>query len=266
MKQPLSYELIPDVLALPLELLKPLKIDEILYTFTDASGNLSALTTTPLLLDINFCKREFFPSTLFPSLRLLDDPGSWRVKGTAPLTSSPIAQDFQVVSETKEREAGLISIGTFSRSRHKVRDVFELYSHSSDPNIVHNVLMHRDQLEQLFYLFLDRTFPLRKQIRQEPLVKTFAVPVEDLVPLRPLNLPPIRRYFLNEKNDLHLTIQETQCVNLLLQCRSSTQIGEALGLSPRTVEHYINQVKLKLNCSSKSELYEALKQVGFRLF
>jgi DNA-binding CsgD family transcriptional regulator len=266
MKHPLSYELIPEILALPLGFLKALNIHEILYSFTDTSGNRSVLTTTPLLLDINFCKREFMISQDFPCLRLMPDEGSWKTASINTYRISDHFVKFQQSSERKEQEAGLFSVCCFSRNRNKTRENFELYSHLDHPGITHQALANQPILDHAYQLFLDKTVHLRKQIKKEPLVKTFTVPKSEFINIEPIILPPIKKYFFNEISELYLTPQEAQCINLLFQCRSSAQIGDVLGLSPRTVEHYINQVKIKLNCSTKAELYDALRSLGFRIF
>jgi len=51
-----------------------------------------------------------------------------------------------------------------------------------------------------------------------------------------------------------LTPQQNACLQALAQGFGIKKIAKNLGLSPRTVEHYLNAVKSKLNCSSRSEL------------
>ncbi|MFI4956163.1 MAG: LuxR C-terminal-related transcriptional regulator [Gammaproteobacteria bacterium] len=51
-----------------------------------------------------------------------------------------------------------------------------------------------------------------------------------------------------------LTPQQTACLKELALGSSIKQIAKILGLSPRTVEHYLNAIKIKLNCKSRSEL------------
>ena len=40
-------------------------------------------------------------------------------------------------------------------------------------------------------------------------------------------------------------------------------MAKILALSPRTVEQYIDNLKLKLNCRNKSDLIDAAIQMGF---
>jgi DNA-binding CsgD family transcriptional regulator len=65
-----------------------------------------------------------------------------------------------------------------------------------------------------------------------------------------------------------LSKREVQCLQLLLQGNSASKIALRLSLSVRTVEHYIENIKNKLCCSSRRELFEfgeTLFSFGFEL-
>jgi DNA-binding CsgD family transcriptional regulator len=51
-----------------------------------------------------------------------------------------------------------------------------------------------------------------------------------------------------------LTSQEKKCLNLFQQGNSAQASAAILGLSQRTVEHYFESIKSKLNCKSKWDL------------
>ena len=51
-----------------------------------------------------------------------------------------------------------------------------------------------------------------------------------------------------------LTKQQTVCIKYLALGMTYKQIARELGLSQKTVEHYIEATKLKLGCQSRSEL------------
>lgn len=55
----------------------------------------------------------------------------------------------------------------------------------------------------------------------------------------------------------NVTPREYQCLKLLIRGYTAKRIGQHLGISPRTVEDYLNQLKSKFNVHSKSELIEA---------
>lgn len=60
--------------------------------------------------------------------------------------------------------------------------------------------------------------------------------------------------FISKKCLVPLTKQQTACLKHLAMGLTFKQIAMILGLSPKTVEHYLNTVKIKLNCESRSEL------------
>jgi len=53
-----------------------------------------------------------------------------------------------------------------------------------------------------------------------------------------------------------LTIREHQCLELFKKGRSAQATAAILDLSQRTVEHYFENIKVKLKCQSKMELLE----------
>jgi DNA-binding CsgD family transcriptional regulator/predicted ester cyclase len=54
-----------------------------------------------------------------------------------------------------------------------------------------------------------------------------------------------------------LSKRERQCLHLLLQGKTIKEVAAVLLLSPRTVEYYFNNVKDKLDCWNKGELFSA---------
>lgn len=67
----------------------------------------------------------------------------------------------------------------------------------------------------------------------------------------------INDYFTNtNKRLVRLSTREAQSLYYLARGKSAVQIGEILGLSGRTVQFYLDRIKNKLNCSTKSDLIE----------
>lgn len=63
------------------------------------------------------------------------------------------------------------------------------------------------------------------------------------------------------KKLLLLSLREKECLALLRQGYTYEKIGTELKLSPRTVEHYIDSVKNKLELETRSELYVAAEKL-----
>lgn len=69
----------------------------------------------------------------------------------------------------------------------------------------------------------------------------------------------IDRFFLfNQDENLYLTKREAECVTYMIDGATAKQTAKILGISFRTVESYIQQIKEKLKCSSKEELISLL--------
>ncbi len=56
----------------------------------------------------------------------------------------------------------------------------------------------------------------------------------------------------------YFSFRETQCAKLIIRGKSTKQIAQILKLSPRTIEHYIVNMKNKMNVKSKSELIDKI--------
>jgi DNA-binding CsgD family transcriptional regulator len=57
-------------------------------------------------------------------------------------------------------------------------------------------------------------------------------------------------------NGVNLTIRESDCIKLIIRGKTAKEIGDLLGLSNRTVEYYLENIKCKLNVNSRSELID----------
>ena len=84
---------------------------------------------------------------------------------------------------------------------------------------------------------------------QEP-IPTW-MPSQKLVAyLRDLGLGPVLDQFLS------LSLREQQCLKALHVGKSAKETGAALLLSPRTIESYLENIKSKLSCYSKQDLFK----------
>lgn len=64
-----------------------------------------------------------------------------------------------------------------------------------------------------------------------------------------------KKYYLGQPFEpIYFTQREFDCVLGLLHGQTVKGVAVSLKLSPRTVEYYIKNVKVKLNCASRTEL------------
>jgi len=68
---------------------------------------------------------------------------------------------------------------------------------------------------------------------------------------------------VREHIDNPLTDRQTECLLFLAKGMTIKQIAIKLALSPRTVEHYLESVKNKLDCHSRVELVAKALQLSF---
>jgi DNA-binding CsgD family transcriptional regulator len=57
-------------------------------------------------------------------------------------------------------------------------------------------------------------------------------------------------------NTYKLSKRQTECLFFLLRGKTDKEIGGILGLSSRTIESYINEIKFKMNCLTRTEVIE----------
>lgn len=58
-----------------------------------------------------------------------------------------------------------------------------------------------------------------------------------------------------------LSRRERECIKLLLKGKSMKETAALLRLSPRTVEHYLENVKIKFDCQFKNELFSIAERL-----
>ncbi|WP_019215119.1 response regulator transcription factor [Legionella tunisiensis] len=59
----------------------------------------------------------------------------------------------------------------------------------------------------------------------------------------------------------HLTKRQMDCLYHLVKGMTIKQIANTLNLSPKTVEHYLDAVKVKLKCRNRAELITVALQM-----
>ena len=79
------------------------------------------------------------------------------------------------------------------------------------------------------------------------------------------NLTPSEQPYVlagaNERAQIKLTKREIECCHMLVFGYSANYIARKLKISTRTAEHYIDSLKLKLQCKSKYALGEKIREI-----
>lgn len=74
----------------------------------------------------------------------------------------------------------------------------------------------------------------------------------------------LQMQFLKESNTtknpkMYLTKREVECINYLSQGKTAKEIAVQLKISPRTVEYYLQNARMRLKCSDRSHLIKFFK-------
>jgi DNA-binding CsgD family transcriptional regulator len=133
---------------------------------------------------------------------------------------------------------------------------------------VNHYLNHQTELEDFSNLFARE---MQKEISEKEKIK-FKLPenmyalsrqnykVDDVViPIQKSVAPEVllESRIIALLNSYHLaefSKQEKECLKCLFMGKSAKETADELGLSSRTVEHYLENIKNKLNCNRKSEI------------
>ena len=86
----------------------------------------------------------------------------------------------------------------------------------------------------------------------------------DFVAYRSYDRKTIKRYYLGERHpNIYFSQREVECLSLCLKNLSNPQIGKKMGLSSRTIEFYLKNIKQKVSCGSKSQLIAWASEANF---
>ncbi len=159
---------------------------------------------------------------------------------------------------------------------------FAYYATSSDNEEINIFYINNFHVLNIFLLyFIEKAQPLileaeRHRFKIEGRTLTWDNQnVENMSPIRayvesmseqisPTDSLKIKRYYLsgNIKNT-YLSKREAECLADLFDGLSAKEIARKRNISARTVEVHIEHIKLKLKCSTKSEMINKAKICGF---
>lgn len=164
------------------------------------------------------------------------------------------------------------------------RDCCEYYLFSTTVNDQKSIQFLANNMEIIYHFILylkDRGGHLLKAAQKNKLIvqnsfenkntdlnqlgdKSF---VDDMSQAKQLFLKntPIHRYYFEsgENSGIALTQREITCIIYLLQHRTAEETAQLMNISRRTVESYLDNMKIKLNCNNKVELCRKLKNNKF---
>lgn len=150
-------------------------------------------------------------------------------------------------------------------------DYLELWTFSTSPDrgsisqIYLNTLPYFEDFIHYFNLKADEIINVNQKEKLAQLEHKLVVPsLQDAPSFNPLSQIisqiKIDKCVVNSPNGIvTLTKRESECLKLLGTGKSAKEVAAILDLSSRTVECYVNQVKEKTGCYSKSKLLKIIQ-------
>lgn len=132
--------------------------------------------------------------------------------------------------------------------------------------ILHPLYVNKEYLELFILYFNDHAYHLINESESLKIPREFVEYNFSLnVTVEHFLISQVEENFLSSINAKYykirqlqqkysLSYRETQCLELILQNKIAKEIANFLNLTTRTVETYIDHLKRKLNCHSKSEI------------
>lgn len=116
-------------------------------------------------------------------------------------------------------------------------------------------LNHIDLFERFLDYFREKAKPLIERAMKEKII----IPNKfELAPKGLMYKDLDRQAFLNLLNPQHFSMREMECIRLLTRGYTHKMIAQELGISPRTVETYLEHIKEKTDTHTKGELVKYL--------
>jgi DNA-binding CsgD family transcriptional regulator len=141
---------------------------------------------------------------------------------------------------------------------------FSFFPSVDDKGAYETLIANHDVLRHFMFYFLEQahelirqTVPLNFQNNEHLKVNTETANGLCLQAMQ------TKKYFLDTDTNLYLTKREAHCAHLITKNLNSREIAEAMNISNRTVEEYIDKIKLKSQITNKNKLQSYLCQTGF---
>ena len=170
-------------------------------------------------------------------------------------------------------EFGVQHTFTIIEKNNEMTNFYHFANDSSDTKINQVYIANLDLLRVFIQHFnenvaksslLSSAYDLKFNI--DPLAEGFTTKSDDIIFdkaraefLTYMNKPDDKPKLLTPKfahNDIYLSKRESECLYLYARGKIARDIAIMLGLSRRTVEHYLDKVKTKMGVASKNELIE----------
>ena len=228
--------------------------------------------------DITLEKLGSYGVSYFEYLRVYDDGKSIMLASNQDVIDYVFYNEIPVAAPIQEQYVRenfhyfILPVGNYEKAIHDIKNYFnlshfvnlverhagyiDLYCFGANANndgIINFYLNKMDILESFKHYFKDKSRDLiKKALKNKTLLSDRMLP-----PYKGLLEKPS-----DATTSYHLTKRQADCLHYLMKGMSIKQIAKSLSLSPRTVEHYLEAVKTKMDCESRVELFEKATQIN----
>ena len=150
----------------------------------------------------------------------------------------------------------------FIDNKETFKEAFCFYSTADNQAMNHFYINHIDTLKNMKQHFLSQSMELIQQAEHERQLlqhavfpQIFDLPHAGNHESNTINaISPVCVFHKKTGIPTNLSPQRSQCFLHLMQGKSTKAIAEAMSLSPKTVEHYLEMLRRELGCRSSKEL------------
>lgn len=160
----------------------------------------------------------------------------------------------------KAREFNIDHGITFVEPQQDGCEFFFIGTNVDKPQIMNKYLSHIDLLERFLDYFREKAKPLIDRAMKEKIIipNKFEKAPQNLI-CKDLD----RAGFINLLNPQHFSVREMDCIRLLTRGYTHKMIAKELGISPRTVETYLEHIKDKTDTHTKGEVGQIFFEVAY---
>lgn len=254
-KNHIAFTSARDINEICIPLKKHLDIPVLGYVKSFDDGSVINLHTNPDIIKNFYTKKLYQLSTFQNSIDNYH---------TGFVISTMLDTHPTILKTRKSFQVGQVL--TFVNKMEDAVEFFHFAAALSNQKIQHSILNNLDLFERFTLYFKEKAASFIKRGEQSKVyIPSSEIPNNFSNQISPyLKNDHIRQQFLNDcavsPNQYLLSKRESECLHHLMKGKTAKQIAEKLSLSSRTIEHYLDNLKIKFNVLSKYELIMKVKR------
>jgi len=155
---------------------------------------------------------------------------------------------------------------TITKSHEDYCDFFFYASNRENPEVKKLYFNRREVFENYCNYFLETASKTIRIAEKHKIILPFA-PKLEVATTKDINVDAFLKTIAKGKPDwTRMTKRELDVAYHLVLGKTNKEIALILGISPRTVEEYTNNIKSKMNCKNKAELIATLCKCSIGVF